>query len=399
MSNCRLCGSERLKQAFNFGAQPIVHHLLLSAQQHSPLFEFTMASCQDCGFLQMTQFPEANLLYDNYFTLSSWKPQPHAEQLIRVMTRLYGLDDRSRIFEIGSNDGCFLELLKSKGFDHIFGVEPTNDASSVAIAKGLPVTRSFYNSRTMDCLLEQFPDADCIVSRQVIEHIENLTDFMTCIRSQLKVGGGLVLEFPDHSMNYEQFDYTFWEEHVNYFTINTIKYLLSRYGFRVIHYETALFSGKCLMVFAVKETEINPTLNGAQQEVMRVEGYVEEFSKFKLGLKTFIEKKCESGQLMMYGCGARSSNFINLLELSDYFSCFVDDQREKQGKICPGNYLPILGSGQVDLHESYIALGVNSESETTVIKNHKLKRFFSVLPPSRHLPNFWSISIEQAPQN
>jgi len=383
-----------LKEAFNFGAQPIVHHLLLSEQQHSPLFEFTIASCQDCGFLQLTQFPEANLLYDNYFTLSSWKPQPHAEQLIRVMTRLYGLDERSRIFEIGSNDGGFLELLKSKGFDYIFGVEPTDDASSVAIAKGLPVTRSFYDSEAMDCLLQQFPDADCIVSRQVIEHIENLTDFMTCIRSQLKVGGGLVLEFPDHSMNYEQLDYTFWEEHVNYFTINTIQYLLSRYGFRIIHYETALFSGKCLMVFAVKETEINPTLKGAYYEVMRVSDYIEEFSKFKLRLRTFIENKCNSKRLMMYGCGARSSNFINLFELSEYFSCFVDDQKEKQGKICPGNYLQILGSEEVVLNEAYIALGVNSEAESTVIEKHNLKRFFSVLPPSRHLPEFWRFSVE-----
>ena len=40
MDNCRLCGSERLEPAFNFGAQPIVHHLLLSEQQHSPLFDF-----------------------------------------------------------------------------------------------------------------------------------------------------------------------------------------------------------------------------------------------------------------------------------------------------------------------------------------------------------------------
>ena len=36
------------------------------------------------------------------------------------------------------------------------------------------------------------------------------------------------------------------------------------------------------MVFAVKETEINPTLKGAHQEIVRVRNYVEEFPKFKL---------------------------------------------------------------------------------------------------------------------
>ena len=86
------------------------------------------------------------------------------------------------------------------------------------------------------------------------------------------------------------------------------------------------------MVFAVKETEINPTLKGAQQEIVQVRNYVEEFPKFKLRLKTFIEKKCASEQLMMYGCGARSSNFINLLDLSEYFSCFIDDQKRETRK-------------------------------------------------------------------
>ena len=148
------------------------------------------------------------------------------------------------------------------------------------------------------------------------------------------------------------------------------------------------------MVFAVKEDEINPTLKGAHHEVSRVSDYVEEFPKFKLKLKTFIEKEYKSKKLIMYGCGSRSSNFINLLDLSEYFSCFVDDQKEKQGKICPGNYLPILSPEEVLQNEAFIALGVNSEVESTVIKKHALENFFSVLPPSRHLPDFWRTSVE-----
>ena len=140
-------------------------------------------------------------------------------------------------------------------------------------------------------------------------------------------------------MNYEQLDYTFWEEHVNYFTINTIQYLLSRFGFRIIHHETALFSGKCLMVFAVKETEINPTLKGAQQEIVQVRNYVEEFPKFKLRLKTFIEKKCASEQLMMYGCGARSSNFINLLIYPNIFPVLLMIKKRNKENLSETFYL------------------------------------------------------------
>ena len=168
-------------------------------------------------------------------------------------------------------------------------------------------------------------------------------------------------------MNYESLDYSFWEEHVNYFTIDTIRQLLAKFGFEIFHHESTLFSGKCLFVYARRlDDVINPSFKAAKDEEL-VRRYIRSFPGFVGELHRFFESHCRKGELVMYGCGSRSSNFINLTKSAVFFNRFVDDQPEKQGKFAPGSLLKITNSENVD-PVSPVALGVNSENETHLIK-------------------------------
>ena len=46
----------------------------------------------------------------------------------------------------------------------------------------------------------------------------DLNEVLETAHSMLKKGGKLMIEVPLHDMYIENYDYTFWEEHVNYFT-------------------------------------------------------------------------------------------------------------------------------------------------------------------------------------
>jgi len=373
--------------AFDFGEQPIVHHLLDRQDSVFETFQFIIGYCHNCSFLQMLNYPNPEILYENYITLSSWKPQPHAKYFLENIARLFGLRQESKILEIGCNDGGFLELIRSVGFLNVLGIEPTQDASRSAVEKGLPVIRTFYGLETIDDLVALFPTPDLIVSRQVIEHIPDLNGFLSAARIHLAPGGGLALEFPDHSMNFEQLDYSFWEEHVNYFTIHTIRQLLARHGFEIFHHESTLFSGKCLFVFArrVDAASVSTYFPHDERSANR---YIRAFPSFVTHLHLFLDEQTRNGPIVMYGCGSRSSNFINLTRSSRFFNRFVDDQTEKQGKFAPGSFLKVTDSQHLD-PTSPVALGVNSENEFKVIKTKNLTRGFSVLPPSGLLPDFW----------
>ena len=93
--------------------------------------------------------------------------------------------------------------------------------------------------------------------------------------------------------------------------------------------------------------------------------------------------------LYLYGCGNRSSNFVNFFELNNIIN-FIDDQKEKQGLFVPGSNAEILSPENKNFNGLYL-IGVNTENENKVIS--KLKNFnssyYSILPPSRLLPNYW----------
>lgn len=227
---------------------------------------------------------------------------------------------------------------------------------------------------------------DIIVFRQVLEHIIDLDTFVFGVKEALKNDGSIVIEIPDTSWNLEKLDYALWEEHVNYFTLNTLSRLLAKHGIEIFHYERTLFSGVALTVFA-KKTSQKITVNKCVDEENQIKSFKLKFKKLKKELLNFLNSQ---ENVLIYGCGARSSNFVNLLEL-DMIKYFIDDQKEKQNFFVPGYNIPIKA-----WNESYrnytILLGVGTENEEKVIskRNLNLEKCFSILPPSKRIPEFWN---------
>jgi 2-polyprenyl-3-methyl-5-hydroxy-6-metoxy-1,4-benzoquinol methylase len=390
MIECRLCHKQEVEPLIDFGKQPIVHNLLDAPNLTYKKYSFKLGVCPSCGFLQLTDYIAPEILYENYFTVSGWKNQPHVQRLIEVIKHTTGLNENSKLVEIGCNDGCFLTSLKEDGIKNLTGIEPTKDASTIAINKGLDVHNTFFNQETAKNIFEK-ESFDVLVTRQVLEHIADLDDFMQSINFVLKEDGFLVIEIPDCDGNLEYLDYTLWEEHVNYFTIFTLKQLLARHGFSVIHHETTLFSGKALIAIAVKDKTSKSSAQALDFELMKVRKFQTQWTNFQAQLRQFLS---EQNEVMIYGCGARSCNFINFTGVGDLIKCFVDDQEEKQQKYIPGCELKIEPYDPAFAKGHYL-LGVNTENEFRVIKKRgfELSQCSSILPPSNLIPKFWKEMI------
>jgi len=126
--------------------------------------------------------------------------------------------------------------------------------------------------------------------------------------------------------------------------------------------------------------------NAFEQRI--VQRYAESYHLFKKKFLDFVGERA-GPELLIYGCGARSSFFANIF-FPEVDIKFVDDRFEKVGKIVPGCMAPIF-SWNKDFSSKYILLGVNSEAEYAVIRKRGLGSgaFCSILPPSLNLPDFW----------
>jgi 2-polyprenyl-3-methyl-5-hydroxy-6-metoxy-1,4-benzoquinol methylase len=178
MPSCRICSSNNIEPAFAFKNHPIVHHLKKEySSNDSYTGSLNLYECLTCGFLfAKDYFAPATILYENYITLSGQKAQIHAQRVVNTIGYFINTPN-PRIFEIGCNDGSFIKLLNAAGYNQIDAVEPAKDAYLQALTVTDNVLNDFFCADLAEKQLEAY-SYDIVVTRQVLEHISNLHDFL-----------------------------------------------------------------------------------------------------------------------------------------------------------------------------------------------------------------------------
>jgi SAM-dependent methyltransferase len=401
MRTCNSCDAQ-LEDLLDLGDHPIANQLTEMPSAIVKVYPMKVGGCPRCGLVQLTEPIDPQLFYTNYATPTSWKREPHIDKLVTTLRSL--IDRESRILDVGCNDGRFLQHLLADGWQNIAGLEPTRNTSEEAMRQGFTVYQQSLDFDVARQLIQETGLWDCVSLRQVLEHVGNLQSFGQSLNLLLNMNGILVIEVPDSRTNIVGHDYALWEEHVNYFTPETLGSFLRAHGFEPIDSYVSLFSGVCLTVIARKVAESN--LDSTEKasistEELRIQtdnfhSWADEYEGFKLRVQDEIEMRFATGQVVLYGVGSRSSNFINIMDIASLVSFAIDDQPQKQNRFMPSSGIPILSTAEASSRmresEVFALLGVNGENEDALLETSELlrdRKHASILPPSRRLLKAW----------
>ena len=385
---CRACEGS-VEFLLDFRDQPIVNNLQTKPGS-VPKFSIKVGGCTHCGLVQILNPIDPSEFYTNYANSSSVKREPHLNKLINSLETQLSRD--AKIIDIGCNDGKFLSRLRESGFTNLCGLEPTKNMSEVATDAGFRVFNSYLSMKKSDEIIASTGKFDCVVLRQVLEHIENLSDFGSALRKLLKPNGLLIIEVPDAQANFDEPDYSLWEEHVNYFNLESLRQFLAQHGFLIEEKYYSIFTGVCLTAFSrLTDTEISEIVP-AQHTVDSFRVWAKRFDPFRDAIQRELQVLANNdAPIALFGVGARSSFFLHATNSIKKISFAIDDDPAKQGKYLPGTSILIRSreDGFKLLKEnSLVLLGVNGENENKLldeIASQKSWVFKSILPPSKHL--------------
>ncbi len=372
MSQCRLCRSENLHSILDVGNLPIAHEFSAdkSTAAARSCYPMHLLVCGTCGLGQLEESIPSEVLYSDYnFCFSSWKAQPH---IIDECELIRELKPAGTILEVGSNDGLFLSTVKEYGDYKCIGIEPNPVTNDEAKAKGLNIINKFFE----DASREDLDDTtiDVIVARQVLEHIQDVGNFLSSSNKLLGEGGLICLEVPNTDIALKTGDIScLWEEHVNYFTPASLSDALRGYGFEVQITKTYHFSGEALLIVAKKITHKDEFEIPTSIDISLFLGYKDKVEAYRVQLlETLQEYKAKGYQIVLYGSGCRASTAIHGLGLLGSIDLLVDDQKEKQGMFMPGTGLQVQSRDAFDDDEKYfVLLAVNNENDEKVVSNIK----------------------------
>ena len=385
---CRSCNAS-VEFLLDFGNQPIVNNLQVEPGV-VPKFPIEVGGCSYCGLVQILNPIDPAEFYTNYANSSSVKREPHLEKLIEKLESL--LPKNAKIIDVGCNDGKFLSRLRESGFNDLHGLEPTKNMSERAINAGFGVFNSYLDSAKSREIVAETGLFDCVTLRQVLEHIENLSDFGVALRSLLKPNGLLVIEVPDAQSHFDLPDFALWEEHINDFSLGSLKHFLRQHGLEVIDSYKTQFSGVCLTVLSRLVDTRSVDVEPVSQIVDSFRKWAKCFDPFRSQVQAELQYFASRDlPIALYGVGSRSSFFLNVTRSMGNISFAIDDDPAKQGKYLPGTEILIRSreNGFKLLKEnSLVLLGVNGENEKKLLSEISPQNkwvFKSILPPSENL--------------
>jgi SAM-dependent methyltransferase len=360
LPHCRFCGDVLARSLVDLGATPLANALLTPAQAAADAdraWPLHVRVCDRCLLVQVdTVVPPAEIFSDYpYFSsvASSWVA--HAARFCDEACARFGLDARSRVVEIASNDGYLLQHFLARGVP-VLGVEPAANVAAAARARGIPTEIGFFGEAFAAGLAARGVRADLVCANNVFAHVPDIAGFARGIARVLAANGVVSLEFPHLLRLIEgvQFD-TIYHEHYAYLSLLAVERVLARAGLRVFDVAPLATHGGSLRVFACHagaDFAAEPALAALRaaeaaaglDRPERYAGFAPLVAGVQRGLRAFLAGAHAAGRrVAAYGAAAKGCTLLNTSGVTAADIVYVADRNPaKQGRLLPGCRLPVV---------------------------------------------------------
>lgn len=121
---CRLCGSKKLTTVYKFQKTPIGDDYRKKIS-FTKFYTLKLKRCLKCNFVQLSNVVNVKSVYGEYLYVTSTSVGllNHFFRLAKKLIQFGYINKNSKVLEIGSNDGTFLEFLQKK-VNFVLGVDP-----------------------------------------------------------------------------------------------------------------------------------------------------------------------------------------------------------------------------------------------------------------------------------
>lgn len=357
---CRACAAPLMHTFADLGLSPVSNAFIKPEHAHEGEMFYPLRArvCDRCWLVQLDDSPKSEAhFHDDYVYFSSYSTSwlAHAHRYVDAMTLRFGLDRRSRVMEIASNDGYLLQYFVQAGIPCL-GIEPTANTAAAARAKGVPTRECFFGRDSGATLADEGWRADLVLGNNVLAHVPDLNDFVGGLPAVLKPEGVVTLEFP-HLLSLireRQFD-TIYHEHYSYLSLTALMPVFQRAGLRIFDAEKLATHGGSLRLYACRVDAAHvamPAVDGLLQEE-RMAGLttLATYTSFDAAMREIkndllaflIQAKRDKKSIAAYGAAAKGNTLLNYCGIgTDFIDFVVDRNPVKQGRLLPGSRIPVL---------------------------------------------------------
>jgi len=326
--HCRVCGGAFFDEPLlRYENMPGVAQFLPDAAA-LPLdrgVDLEVRQCSGCGLVQLGNDPVPYYREVIRAAAFSAEMREFREEQFGGFVQAFSLAGK-KVVEIGCGRGEYLSIMRQCGVE-AFGLEQSEDAVRHCAASGLRVERGFVGDAAYRAANAPF---DAFFILNFLEHLPDPNATLRGIASNLADNGAGLVEVPNFDMMLRKKLFSeFVNDHLFYFTRETLASTLSRNGFEILD---------------CREQWHDYILSATVRK--RRPADLSEFRDWELRLKAEVDGYIRRFErVAIWGAGHQALALIALLNLAGRIAYVVDSADFKQGKYTPATHLPIVAPG------------------------------------------------------
>jgi len=361
---CRVCGSQALTRVIDLGEQYLQGSFIKPGKQMPPLRKIPTAlvRCDPtkdekaCGLLQMPRSVPPEILYSVYWYRSGTNQtmNSHLRKMAEEASQFIDKADAC-VLDIGCNDGTLLKYYPKEYIK--FGIDPSDLV--LEVSGDIKVIQDFFPS---EYLLKEMKGTqfDIITSIAMFYDLEDPIHFVKKLKDILSKEGVWIFEmsYMPSMLKLNSYD-TICHEHLEYYSLAVIEYILRKMEMKLLKAELNNINGGSIRCYATHidnfkfdHKELFENIAALRREEFDLEldtdkpyrHFQERIEAHKKELTTLLKNLKQQGKkIHIYGASTKGNTILQWCEIDNTIIDFAAERNpDKWGAKTIGTDIPII---------------------------------------------------------
>ena len=354
---CRICFGV-LKKIISFNKISLVGDFS-KRKINKTKYPISLNFCKKCKHVQIAEIIKPERLFSKYL----WQTGISKTNMLLFDDLIKGyrnkINKNTKVLEVASNDGSFLNYLDKKFNNFIVGIDPAKNLQKRN--SNLIQIPGFFSFTESKKILKKFGKFDFIFARNVIAHVTDPNEIFSGIKNIIKDNGCAVIEVPHLYPILKNLQYdNIFHEHQGFHSIKSIYDLCKRNKLILSKVEMIKSQGGSIRCevrkennLKIKRKKIFKYINNERKNGLFNENYLKKYSfrilKHKTKLINLLKKiKLKGKRISIYGASGKGQALLQFCNIDEKLIDNVYDiSKLKHNKFTPGTNLKILDSKRI----------------------------------------------------